>query len=259
MKQNTIFSLTFIAVLVAVLAVSAPLRASETDDKIASSLRQTYVYKTYLKEDSIKVAVDDRVVTLTGTVAGEFHKSLAQETAASMAGVASVENMLSTEAEVAAADADAWIGQKVKLALFFHSNVSAGQTTVFVKDGVVTLKGEASSIAQKELTTEYTQDIEGVTEVNNEMTIAAAPEKAQRTEGVKIDDASITAQVKTALAIHRSTSSILTGVVTLAGEVTLTGIARNEAEKSLVTKLTKDIKGVTNVKNDMSIDESKTE
>jgi len=43
---------------------------------------------------------------------------------------------------------------------------------VYVKDGVVTLQGEASSLAQKELTTEYAKDVDNVKEVKNNMTIA---------------------------------------------------------------------------------------
>ena len=88
------------------------------------------------------------------------------------------------------------------------------------------------------------------------MTVAGAPAKAERTESEKIDDASITAQVKTALFTHRSTSSLKTKVVTRDGEVTLTGIAKNAAEKSLVTKLVEDVHGVKGVKNEMTVEEA---
>jgi hypothetical protein len=43
--------------------------------------------------------------------------------------------------------------------------------------------------------------------------------------------------------------------VTRNGEVTLTGIAKNDAEKALVTKLVTDIRGVTGVKNQMTVQE----
>ena len=258
MKRKAMYRLAFAVAAAAVFVTSAPLRASETDDRIESSFKKTYVYKTYLKDDAIKTEAKEGVVTLTGTVAEESHKALAQETVASLPGVTRVDNQLATKAEVAAENADTWIGRKVKLALLFHRNVSAGKTTVEVKDGIVTLKGEASSTAQKELTTEYAKDIEGVKEVKNEMTVAATPEPAERTAGEKMDDASVTAQVKTALLTHRSTSSIKTKVETRDGEVTLTGIAKNAAEKSLVTKLVTDIQGVTSVKNEMTVEEAKT-
>ena len=71
--------------------------------------------------------------------------------------------------------------------------------------------------------------------------------------GEKIDDASITAQIKTALLVHRSTSAIKTKVSTREGVVTLEGQARNTAEKDLVTELVRDIKGVKDVENHMTI------
>ena len=142
---------------------------------------------------------------------------------------------------------------KVKTALLFHRNVSATGTTVYTKDGVVTLQGEASSMAQKELTTEYAKDIDNVKAVKNEMTIAATPATSDATIGDKIDDASITAEVKSSLLSHHSTSAIHTTVSTTDGVVTVGGIAKNDAEKSLVTKLATDINGVTSVINNMTI------
>jgi hyperosmotically inducible periplasmic protein len=131
--------------------------------------------------------------------------------------------------------------------------VSASGTTVYTKDGVVTLQGEATSQAQKELTTEYAKDIDNVKEVKNDMSIVKAPATPKETMGDKIDDASITAQVKSSLMSHRSTSALKTSVSTTDGVVTLGGIAKNDAEKSLVTKLTADINGVISVVNNMTI------
>ena len=256
MRQKALYPFAFAAAAAALFVTSAPVRASETDDRIESSFKKTYVYTTYLKDDAVKAQAKDGVVTLTGTVAYESHKALAQDTAASLPEVTRVDNQLVTTAEAAAANADTWIGRKVNLALLFHRNVNASKTIIEVKDGIVTLKGGASSVAQKELTGEYAKDIEGVKEVKNEMTVAATPEKVERTAGEKMDDASVTAQVKMALLTHRSTSSMRTKVMTLNGEVTLTGIAKNEAEKSLVAKLVTDIQGVTGVKNQMTVDET---
>jgi osmotically-inducible protein OsmY len=143
---------------------------------------------------------------------------------------------------------------KVKCALLFHRNVSATGTTVYTKNGIVTLQGEASSMAQKELTTEYAKDVDNVKEVKNEMTIAKTPATSDATIGDKIDDASITAQVKSSLLSHHSTSALKTSVSTTDGVVTLSGIAKNDAEKSLVTKLATDINGVTSVINNMTVE-----
>jgi osmotically-inducible protein OsmY len=124
---------------------------------------------------------------------------------------------------------------------------------VYTENGVVTLQGVASSMAEKELTTEYAKDIDNVKEVKNEMTIAQIPATPDATISDKIDDASITAQVKSSLMSHHSTSALHTTVSTTDGTVTLGGIAKNAAEKSLVTKLVTDINGVTSVINNMTI------
>jgi osmotically-inducible protein OsmY len=258
MNHKTMSRLAFATVAAVAFTTSAPLRASDMDDQIEASFKKTYVYTTYLKDDSIKAEAKNGLVTLTGAVSEESHKTLAQETAASLPGVTRVDNKLATKAQVAAENADTWIGRKIKLALLFHRNVDADETAVTVKDGVVTLKGQASNAAQKELTTEYAKDIEGVKEVKNEMTVAAKPVMAERTAGAKMDDASVTAQVRTALLTHRSTSAVSTKVETRDGTVTLTGIAKNAAEKSLVTKIVSDIQGVTSVKNEMTVEVPKT-
>ena len=244
------------AALAAMVMGAASVQAADADDRIEEAFRSSHVHRTHLKDDSVRIAAEDGIVTLTGTVADQANRDLAAETAANLPGVVRVDNQLETQAEEASASADTWIGRRVKLALMFHRNVSARATTVEVKDGVVTLTGEADSQAQKDLTAEYAKDIEGVTRVDNRLTVATTPAPASRTAGQTLDDASITAQVKSALANRRSTSALDIKVQTREGEVTLTGIAANAAEKSLVSKLVGDIQGVTKVTNRMTLQQA---
>ena len=58
----------------ALLVISVPVHASKTDDRIESSAKKSYVFKTYLKNDDIKIQSKDGAVTLTGTVSEESHK-----------------------------------------------------------------------------------------------------------------------------------------------------------------------------------------
>jgi hyperosmotically inducible periplasmic protein len=253
MKSKSAHSFSLFAALSALLMTSATLLASETDDRIESSAKKSYVFKTYLKNDAIKMESENGAVILTGSVAEASHRSLAENTVESLPGVKSVDNQLKIKGESPAEHSDGWLRTKVKSALLFHRNVSASGTDVYVKDGVVSLRGEASSLAQKELTTEYAKDVEGIKEVKNEMTIAKTPAQKAETISGEIDDASITAQVKSSLMSHRSTSALKTKIQTTDGVVTISGIAKNDAEKSLVTKLVTDIYGVTSVINNMTI------
>jgi osmotically-inducible protein OsmY len=250
------YLLALTAAAVVVFVTGTPLRASEIDDRIESSAKQSYVFKTYLKDDAIHIESKDGVVALTGTVAEESHLSLAQDTVAGLPGVRNVDNKLAVKGERAAKGSDAWLSTKVKTTLLVHRNVSASQTQVSAKDGTVTLRGEANSQAQRDLTTEYAKDVEGVKTVHNEMTVSKTSKTPDATMGEQIDDASITALVKVTLLFHRSTSATHTKVDTSEGIVTLSGKARNAAEKDLVTKLVTDINGVKSVVNTMTIDES---
>ena len=252
MKMKAMFSVALMVAAVVLLVTSVPVHATKMDDRIESSAKKSYVFKTYLQADDIKIQSVNGVVSLTGTVSEESHKSLAQETVASLPGVKSVDNRLEVKGERPAENSDAWLTTKVKTILLFHRNVSA-MTEVNTKDGIVTLQGEATSQAQKDLTTEYAKDVEGVKDVKNEMTVTKTAKKTQ-TVGEKIDDASITAQVKMTLLYHRSTSAINTKVETNNGVVTLYGKARTAAEKDLATKFANDISGVKSVNNRMTIE-----
>jgi hyperosmotically inducible protein len=254
------YSIALIVAVAAVLGSSLPLRASETDDRIESSFKKTYVYKTYLKDEHININSKDGVVTLTGSVANESHKPMAADTAEALPGVKRVDNEIKITGDQPAANSDGWISMKVKTALLFHTNVNAHKTNVYVKDGIVTLRGEASSQAQKDLTGERVKDVAGVKGIKNELTVAAsATQPDEKTKQESIDDASITAQVKSSLLAHRSTSAIKTSVTTDNGVVTVSGRAKNAAEKGLVTKLVDDINGVKSVVNNMTIAEAKTD
>ena len=240
-----------LSVLLALIASPIVLFASsDTDRKIEDAAKASYNYRTVL-EDNVKVKVSDGVVTLSGTVQDNDDKALAEDTVENLPGVLSVQNNI-TVSSTYPEHSDAWIAFKVRSRLLVKANVSATATKVAVQDGVVTLTGTADNLAQKELTGVYAKEIDWVKSVTNDITVKDTS-MADATMGEKIDDASITSQVKYALISHRATSAIKTKVTTTDGVVTVSGIAKNEAEKSLVTKLATDINGVTSVINNMTV------
>jgi osmotically-inducible protein OsmY len=249
MKTST--ALKLLAAFATTIGTTLVSANSTEDARIVLAVKNSYVYRTHLKDDPIKIQSTDGLVTLKGEVASAEHKDLARDTAENLPGVQRVDDQLTVK--LADEKSDAWVAFKVKSALRYHRSVSGVRTSVSVKEGVVTLGGAASSEAQKELTAEYAQDIEGVKGVKNEMKIASEPEPPSRTMGEVIDDASITAQVKAALLTHRSTSAVKTKVATRNGVVRLAGAARNQAEKDLVAKLARDINGVRSVLNFMEV------
>lgn len=159
-------------VLSAASAAEVPLDVSEMDYRIEMAAKRSYVFKTYLKDDTIDVKSKDGIVSLTGTVDEKTDRILAEEIVANLPGVREVENRLEVKKEIPRKYSfDGWIGMKIKTALLFRWNVSAFKTQVEVEDGVVTLRGKADSAAQKDLTTQYARDVNGVKGVINEMTV----------------------------------------------------------------------------------------
>lgn len=242
------------ALLVFLAGPIALLASSGTDRKIEDAAKASYNFRTVL-EDRVTAKADDGVVTLTGVVADKDMKSLAEDTVSNLPGVLRVDNQVTFDAALAE-HSDAWIALKIHYQLLAHANVSYSGTKIEVKDGVVTLTGTADTIAQKELTAEYAKDIDWVKSVKNDIVVNASPAKSD-TMGVTVDDASITTQVKYALFTHKSTSALKTKITTTAGVVDITGVAANEAEKTLVGKLALGIRGVKSVDNNMTVKSEK--
>lgn len=235
------------------ILAAAPLAlfaSSETDRKIEDAAKASYNYRTVL-EDNVKVKAHDGVVTLTGTVEDKDHKDLAADTVENLPGVTAVTNEITIKSSHPE-HSDAWIALKVRSLLLVKANVSATSTVVDVKDGVVTLTGSADNEAQKALTAAYAKDVAWVKSVKNNIVVKDAPASGT-TIGEKIDDASITSQLKFALLSNKATSAIKTKVTTVDGVVSITGSADNEAQKALVTKLAQDVRGVASVANDMVV------
>jgi osmotically-inducible protein OsmY len=240
---------TLPALLLAVALPASLFASSETDRKIESAAKASYNYKTVL-EDHVKVKANDGVVTLTGNVQDKDEKALAEDTVENLPGVTKVKNDITIKSTYPE-HSDSWMALKIRSRLLVKSNVSAANTKVAVDNGAVVLSGTADNVAQKDLTAAYAKDIDGVKTVKND--IVVKDKATGETMGETIDDASITSQVKYALLSHKSTSALKTKVTTTEGIVHVTGEAKSDAEKALVTKLAEDVRGTKSVTNDMTV------
>ncbi len=230
----------------------ALLASSVTDNKIEEAAKASYNYRTVL-EGNVKVRAHDGIVTLSGTVQDKDDKALAGDTVENLPGVLGVKNEI-VVASTYPEHSDKWMAVKIRSRLLVKGNVSAATTKVEVLDGVATLTGTADNAAQKELTGVYAMDIDHVKSVKNEIVVSPVAAPAPKEPlSEKIDDASITSQVKFALLSHKSTSALKTKVTTNDGIVTVSGVAANDAEKSLVSKLAGDVRGARSITNNMTV------
>ncbi|MBF0300874.1 MAG: BON domain-containing protein [Oligoflexia bacterium] len=70
------------------------LYASKMDEQIETMVKDSFVFRNYLKNDDIEVSTKNGVVTLTGTVKREMNKYLAQKAVEELGGVKKVDNFL---------------------------------------------------------------------------------------------------------------------------------------------------------------------
>lgn len=120
-----------------------------------------------------------------------------------------------------AAQPDAWITSKAKIALLTADDVSVMAVNVDTVDGRVTLHGKVHTEAEKKRAGDAVAKIDGATDVRNLLQVVPASKE----EAVEASDAKITTGVKDAFATDRALSasgisvqSVNKGVVLLAGE-----------------------------------------
>lgn len=77
--------------------------------------------------------------------------------------------------------------------------------------------------------------------------------RGQSTVGEYVDDTAITTAVKAKLVENKTVDASAISVETLNGEVMLSGFAKNAAERTTAETLTRDVRGVKAVKNQIVV------
>lgn len=144
---------------------------------------------------------------------------------------------------------DKVILSKVKTALIGDKTTEAHEINVEVNKGIVQLNGFVDTEKEKAQATEVAKAVDGVKEVENNLSI----KDGSSTAGSVIDDSRVTAKVKSALIDSADTKAHDIKVETKAGVVQLSGFVENEAQKSAATKVAQAIKGVKSVQNNLSV------
>jgi osmotically-inducible protein OsmY len=133
----------------------------------------------------------------------------------------------------------------------------ANDLKVSVHDGNATLTGTVEDGVNRDLAKQIAMGVDGVKAVDNKIVVQAdytPPAKSsERSYGERIDDATITAKVKSKLLWSTYTDGMSTDVDTKLGKVTLTGSADTAAAKELAGSLAKNTTGVVSVDNQLII------
>jgi hyperosmotically inducible protein len=158
---------------------------------------------------------------------------------------------------VACAQSDIGITTKVKTKLAADSSVKASQIHVETKDKVVTLSGTVDTEAARSEAVALARGTEGVTDVVDNMTVSQptgqAAEGAGSTIGQKMDDASITAAVKSKLMVDSVVGGLKIDVDTRDGVVSLSGPVKSQTEKDTAVRIARETNGVKDVQDNLVV------
>jgi hyperosmotically inducible periplasmic protein len=133
----------------------------------------------------------------------------------------------------------------------------ANDLKVSVHDGKATLTGKVEEGVDKDLAKQIALGVPGIKDVDNQIVVQAdyvpPARSSERSYGEEIDDATVTASVKSKLLWSTYTDGLGTEVDTKLGHVTLTGAADSAAAKELAGRLASNTRGVVAVDNRLTV------
>jgi len=155
------------------------------------------------------------------------------------------------------------VRQETQIWTTFELNpyLRAHDIKVFVRDGTATLTGFVAEGVNKELAKLIAMGVSGILQVDNQIFVEAdfvtpVPSN-ERSYGEMIEDANITAAIKSKLMWSQYSNGLSTDVDTAWGKVTLTGTVDSDVAKGLAGRLASNTPGVTSVVNLLEISLSK--
>lgn len=152
---------------------------------------------------------------------------------------------------------DLWIESQLTTTYALNEHLSSRQIDVAVAEGVVTLSGQVENGVEKALAGEIAKGVDGVEKVRNNLDVGPVSRKEpSRLSGYMdtVNDATITAKVKSNLLWNRSTDGLDIDVDTDDGVVTLTGAVETAAQRDMAVQLARNTSGVREVVDRLAVD-----
>lgn len=249
-------------------AAQADLQTQLAEARQEGSIWTAFALNRHLSPFNIGVKVEQGKAVLSGKVENQVDKDLATQIAGDIKGINSVDNQLQIDPQVAAEPGtkanmaqhfdDATLTATIKSKLLWNSVTEGLNIDVSAAKGVVTLKGQAKDAEAKQLAGSLASNTDGVTEVNNLISLSARDTQAIKEQNQaqansvreEFSDAWITSKVKSSLIYSRNLDGLNIKVDTKSGVVSLDGVVANYAEKELAVEIARNIRGVKGVDAD---------
>jgi osmotically-inducible protein OsmY len=154
---------------------------------------------------------------------------------------------------------DLWVKAKLTTTYTLNRQLNPFDIKTDVNDGVATLSGTVESDVERDLAEELALSVEGIHDVKNELTVDSAvaasqtgqtgqtADSAERSFSRRVEDANITARVKSQLLSNKNTGGLAIEVDTRNGKVTLSGTVDSDTEGELAGQIAQNTNGVSDV------------
>jgi osmotically-inducible protein OsmY len=245
--------------------------AQAADATTSGKVKSAFALSKRLSPYDLGVETQSGVVTLKGKVASEIDKELAEAVAKDTTGVAQVNNQLVVEPGVQPSEAtlresarvaDLEIHADLRERLAASEQLRGQPIQVSVKDRVVTLQGQVETPAHQTGAEQVARAVANVTNVVNNLSVSNPAANQTAVPGVpeaELKDKELARQVSFALFNARDNFLNASAIRAEASnaEITLAGTVASRAERALAERLARDVPGVKDVKNQLTISAAK--
>ena len=171
MRRTLGFSINLTALVVVLMAsipvTASPRNAVHVSDSTVKMLLERELVRRGLAKDEIDVAVDDHIVTLSGTVSTLAEKARVAETARKAYAVSRVENNIRVRIV-----SNNEIVEAVRRSIVTNPNYDAFDwIEAQVRDGMVTLSGSVREPLRKSELEKRVMNIAGVSKIDNQIKV----------------------------------------------------------------------------------------
>jgi osmotically-inducible protein OsmY len=209
-----------------------------TDEEIKRDVEDELRWDPDLDAEDIAVAVKDGVVTLTGFVHSYSDKLQAEEDAKRVSGVVAVANDIEVRLPSADVRTDPEIAREIVAELKMYLPFSYEQIKAIVKNGWVTLEGEAKWNYQRERAESAVRRVKGVVGVSNLIKLKPS-----------IEASDLKRKIEAAFKRNAEIDAKRIQVRTTDGEVILEGTVRSWMERQEAERVAWSAPGVKRVED----------
>ena len=157
---------------------------------------------------------------------------------------------------------DTWSKASLMTTYTLNRQLNPFKIDAEVENGVATLRGTVESEVERDLAGELAQGVDGIHEVKNELKVSPEASQMQNSNDSSgaersflrmVDDANLTAKVKSQLLWNSNTSGLAIDVDTRDAVVTLSGNVGSEAEAELAEQIARNTRDVSGVENNLKV------